>query len=238
MFCPICAGISTPKWGISFQKACNSVNTNEDFNPEIEYCECRTCGFIFASTMHSWTKEQFNDLVYNDKYTLVDPDHVIARAQNNAEFLDSTFKGLSTKPHLDYGGGTGKLSEFLRAKKWDSTSYDPFYNKSSVQGPFHFITAFEVFEHVPDIKSMMMTIRHNMSEDSVLLFSTLVTDCVQDINTWWYASPRNGHISLFSIKSLHVLANQYRLTFVSLNRNTHLMYKIQPKWLAPKININ
>lgn len=116
MFCPICTGISTPKWGIHFQKACNSVNTNEDYNPEIEYCECRTCGFIFASTMHSWTKEQFNNLVYNDKYTLVDPDHVIARAQNNAEFLDSTFKGLSTKPHLDYGGGTGKLSEFLRAK--------------------------------------------------------------------------------------------------------------------------
>ncbi len=52
------------------------------------------------------------------------------------------------------GGGNGNLSEKLSAANWQSTSYDPFPNGSvnlSEIGTFDLITAFEVFEHVPQV---------------------------------------------------------------------------------------
>jgi 2-polyprenyl-3-methyl-5-hydroxy-6-metoxy-1,4-benzoquinol methylase len=60
--------------------------------------------------------------------------------------------------HLDYGGGNGLLSEALAQQGWESSSYDPFpSNGMAVDklGKFNFITAFEVFEHVPDIDRLM-----------------------------------------------------------------------------------
>ena len=64
--------------------------------------------------------------------------------------------------HLDYGGGRGLLSDLLREKGWRSESYDPFVDRSvSLQdlGPFDLVTAYEVFEHVPDVRRLVATSR-------------------------------------------------------------------------------
>jgi len=42
---------------------------------------------------------------------------------------------------------------------------------------------------------------------------------------WWYAAPRNGHISLYSRKSLEVLAAKFGLTYVSFSMGTHLLVR-------------
>ena len=80
-------------------------------------------------------------------------------------------------------------------------------------GKFNLITAYEVFEHVPDVNVLMKNLTEAMTEDCLILFSTLALDENIKKNrriTWWYASPRNGHISLFSKKSLAILGSKYK----------------------------
>ncbi len=48
-----------------------------------------------------------------------------------------------------------------------------------------------------------------LKDDGIVIFSTLLSDgnvAERQRLTWWYASPRNGHISLYSRDSLEHLA--------------------------------
>ena len=72
-------------------------------------------------------------------------------------------------------------------------------------GSFDLVTAFEVFEHVPDIDILFTDLQSLVKAEGLILFSTLLSDGEIGRDrplSWWYASPRNGHISLFSAQSL------------------------------------
>jgi 2-polyprenyl-3-methyl-5-hydroxy-6-metoxy-1,4-benzoquinol methylase len=100
-------------------------------------------------------------------------------------------------------------------------------------GKFNLITAFEVFEHVPDVDRLMQDLSNLIHAEGLILFSTLLSDDQIQTNqrlSWWYASPRNGHISLFSRKSLTLLAKRYGFRLTSFNQNLHAMWKALPQW--------
>ena len=145
--------------------------------------------------------------------------------------------------HLDYGGGGGVLSKTLNALNWQSQTYDPFVNReTSVAelGKFDLITAYEVFEHVPDVQDLMVNLRTLLSDNGVILFSTLVSDehikPNQRIN-WWYAAPRNGHISLFTTKSLSILAQHHGFHFGSFSSGFHTFFTQVPPWASHIIQV-
>jgi hypothetical protein len=78
-----------------------------------------------------------------------------------------------------------------------------------------------------------------ISFDDVVLFSTLLSDGPIKPNTRlsrWYAAPRNGHISLFSKKSLQTLANNHNFEIDSLSSGTHILYRKVPDWAAHLFN--
>ena len=104
--------------------------------------------------MVGWKLEDFAAKVYNADYVQVDPDYLEARPRGNAEILDRTFPAVDADiRHLDYGGGNGLLAEILLDRGWQSASYDVFVDRDiDIRdfGSFDLITAFEVFEHVPD----------------------------------------------------------------------------------------
>ena len=100
-------------------------------------------------------------------------------------------------------------------------------------GKFNLITVFEVFEHVPDINVLMKNLTQLMSDDCLVLFSTLVSDGNLKLNNrinWWYASPRNGHISLFSKQALTLLGSKYTLKFGSFSDGFHCYFRQVPGW--------
>lgn len=122
--------------------------------------------------------------------------------------------------------------------QWKSTSYDPFINFETnleALGKFNLITAYEVFEHVPDIDNLMAQLSLLLDKQGMILFSTLLSDgnikANQRLN-WWYAAPRNGHISLFSQASLSLLAKKYQFTLASYSTGFHVMFKQIPTWAA------
>jgi SAM-dependent methyltransferase len=239
--CPICHSDSFWLDVMDLNKSCGA-NPN-DYIPlagiPVYYALCTGCGFCFAPELHAWSAQEFATKIYNDDYIKVDPEYVLVRPQSNAEFL---IKLLGDKHreirHLDYGGGEGRLSHLLTASGWSSTSYDPFANKDVALeslGKFNFITAFEVFEHVADVNQLMINLTTLLEEEGIVIFSTLLSDGQiksQERITWWYAAPRNGHISLFSQQSLQRLANQHSLTFNSFSSGLHVLWKKIPSWTS------
>jgi SAM-dependent methyltransferase len=241
--CPVCDGVASLLDVVDLNKSCEEARGL--YLPvagvPVYYALCDQCGFCFAPAMYRWPIEEFSRRIYNDEYKIVDPDYLEARPKANAQMLAGMFaeQTLAIR-HLDYGGGNAVLSNALFAAGWDSSSYDPF-----VDGPlrpdlgkFNLVTSFEVFEHVPDVQGLISTLAMLVTDDGMVLFSTLLSDGILARNQrvlWWYASPRNGHISLFSRRSLALLGQKEGFELVSFSPNLHAFWREMPAWAAAVI---
>jgi SAM-dependent methyltransferase len=244
--CSVCGGACSLLDVVDFNKSCDEASAKVLglSGISVSYALCGRCGFCFAPELSAWTLDEFERRIYNDQYVLVDPDYVERRPGANAAGLTAMFRTLPTSVrHLDYGGGNGLLAKLLQEAKWDSTSYDPFVDRNlgvEQLGKFDLITAFEVFEHVPDVRQLMSNLRSLLAPNGLVLLSTLLSDGNiqpdQRIN-WWYASPRNGHISLFSRSSLATLAQSSGLNFASFSDGLHVLFTQIPPWAAHVIQI-
>ena len=237
--CPICKTACTLLDAIDLNKACNDggEKTRAAAGVLIDYFRCDRCGFCFAPDFADWRLEDFEARIYNKEYVLVDPDYLETRPRENARSLLATFGDrASAIRHLDYGGGNGLLSKILSDAGWCSQSYDPFVDRDvrpSQLGQFDLITAYEVFEHVPDVNRLVRELALLLPPDGIVLFSTLLSD--EDVHagqrlTWWYAAPRNGHISLFSRTSLALLGASEGFRCGSSSRNLHVYWRQVPPW--------
>ncbi len=237
--CPLCRSSSTAYDVVDFNKSCEELRGKHlpAKGMPIQYALCDQCELLFAVDMIGWSDEQYRDLVYNDNYAEIDPDYVSTRPVGNAAYLDGAFHAVRGQiRHLDYGGGNGVMSETLRARGWNSTSYDPFY-EGRADGPglgrFNMITAFEVFEHVPDPAILIADLKDLLTDDGVVLFTTTVSDGQIRRSgrlTWWYAAPRNGHVCIYSNKALKSLADQGGFKVASFNPSTHMYYRTMPAY--------
>ena len=237
--CPVCNCECSLLDAVDFNKSCEEAHGKHLglAGIPVYYALCKNCGFCFAPEIATWGLDEFEEKIYNDEYVLVDPEFIEARPRASAASLISMFgdRAPSIK-HLDYGGGNGLLSSILNNSKWQSVSYDPFVDKDvniDRLGKFDLVTAIEVFEHVPDVLQLMANLRSLLTPNGIVLFSTLLSDgnirADQKIS-WWYAAPRNGHISLFSRKSLAVLANKYGFNFGSFSAGFHVFFTKVPSW--------
>lgn len=237
--CSVCATPADMLDVVDLSKSCEEPRGR--FLPlsgvPVYYARCDRCGFCFAPELAIWPKAQFERLIYNVDYPTVDPDYAEKRPLANARALLNLFQDRSAPiQHLDYGGGNGRLSQELAKAGWQSTSYDPFIDNAGSRarlGKYNLITAFEVFEHVPDVQGLMKDLAGLLQPEGVILFSTLVSDGhikPRERLTWWYASPRNGHISLFSRASLRLLARQYGFSLGSFSDGFHILFIALPSW--------
>jgi SAM-dependent methyltransferase len=237
--CPVCNNQAFPLDVVDFNKIC--LEFQGKFLPmsgiPIYYFHCHSCFFTFAPEFENWTDEEFMEKIYNDDYLDLDPDYLEERPQVNFQFLKSIFNEQKNFiSHLDYGGGNGRLSFLLNEDGWNSKTYDPFpaTTLDTIElGKYNLITAFEVFEHVPDVNVLMNNLKELMTDDCIIIFSTLISDGNIKINEriqWWYASPRNGHISLFSKDSLKTISDKYLLNFGSFSEGLHCFFGQVPFW--------
>jgi SAM-dependent methyltransferase len=237
--CPVCSSAASLLDVVDLNKSCEEARGI--FLPlagtPIYYALCPACGFCFAPEMMTWTLAQFEQRIYNDAYVTVDPDYLDARPRANAANLMAMLgsRGRALQ-HLDYGGGGGLLATLLRADGWQSRSYDPFVDRElpiQALGRYELITAFEVFEHVPDVAALMAELQTLLAPGGLVLFSTLVNDgqiAPRQRLAWWYAAPRNGHISLFSRNSLALLGQRHGFNMGSFSEGLHLYFTAVPAW--------
>lgn len=240
--CPVCQGNAPPLDVVDFNKNCQEENGVylKLSGVAVYYYLCQGCGFCFAPGFSAWTLKEFEANIYNRQYHIVDPDYVKRRPEKKAVNLQNMFKGRETYiRHLDYGGGSGLTTNLLTQAGWDSATWDPFVDQvepAGIPGGFNLITAYEVFEHVPDVNLLMGRLDNLLADDGIVLFTTLLSDGHVRMNqrlTWWYAAPRNGHISLFSQKSLGMLAEKYHFRFGSFSEVFHVLSReVIPEWAA------
>lgn len=245
--CPVCGGRCSLLDVVDFNKSCEEARGKflELSGIPIYYTLCSNCHFCFAPEFTKWELRDFEEKIYNEDYILVDPDYLDIRPRSNAKSLMTMFPEHENKiKHLDFGGGGGLLSRVLQEENWKSTSFDPFVDKSvkpSTLGQFDLITAFEVFEHVPDVCELIKNLSLLLAPNGIVLFSTLASDGniapYQRIN-WLYASPRNGHISLFSKKSLAILGAKEGFNFGSFSDGYHVFWKQIPSWASHLIRVS
>lgn len=237
--CPVCGDDCLVSDVVDFNKSCEEKRGIFLVSSGIPvyYYSCKGCQFCWAPWIAGWTPVEFEERIYNQDYILVDPDYLDARPRGNAQSLISTFgeQGRNIR-HLDYGGGAGLLSRLLNEAGWKSVCHDPFANRDvdiSSLGQFDLITAYEVFEHVPDVDGLIKKLTLLLAPDGIVLFSTMVNDgrivSGQRI-TWWYAAPRNGHISLHSRKSLAMLGKKQGFRLVSFTDGLHMYCRQMPVW--------
>ncbi len=236
--CPVCRDQAGLLDSVDFNKSCEEARGVHlpPSGESVAYYLCGRCGFCFAPDLKAWSMDEFERRIYNDGYREIDPDYVQVRPENNAELLHTLFSGSAVR-HLDYGGGPGLLSRILTSLSWDSRSYDPFVDKDvriDALGTFDLVTAFEVFEHVPNVDALFADLTKLLRPDGMLVFSTLLSDgeiARGKPLTWWYASPRNGHISLFSADSLRIETEKHDLELRSLSENLHAAFRtVPPPW--------
>ena len=230
--CKICDQLSHPFDTLDFGKT-----ARENFYPQgylgipVLYFKCTSCGFVFTHFFDVFTPQQWEHFVYNGEYVQVDPAFLGHRPDRNARLIEAFLCGRRRAQvvGLDFGGGNGATASLLREKGWTYNAFDPFgvndVNAGRI-GQYNVCSAFEVFEHLPDPVSSLKSLLELATPGRLtIIITTLVHDGV--INdwsrlNWWYAAPRNGHISLFSHAALQALARRFGLQVTS-SKGKHVL---------------
>ena len=131
---------------------------------------------------------------------------------------------------LDYGGGNGTLAELLRVAGFaDVTTYDPFVPRFAKKphGRFDCVICFEMLEHSTDPAQTLRDITEMLTESGIILLSTLLQpiDIDRQGLAWWYAAPRNAHVSLYSTASLVKLAESAGFRVYSFDQSYHVLFR-------------
>lgn len=237
VLCPVCEAPAPYLDAIDFNRCCEEARGLKlpDSGTLVRYHLCERCGFCFAPEFASWTFEDFERRIYNADYAKVDPDYLSDRPRTNAIMIDKSF-GAAHISHLDYGGGSGILSRDLSEAGWQSRSYDPFAApalKVQELGKFDLVTAFEVFEHVPDVNALFADLERLTKPESLVIFSTALSDGHIGRGRpldWPYAAPRNGHISLFSGLSLQKCFGRYGFKLGGFSSGLFVAFRKVPDW--------
>ena len=183
------------------------------------YYECRDCRFLFA-TVHDGIDHA---TLYDEAYwTAQDPDWY-GRVSETLRLVLLAQRFLDIEPWrlrvLDFGCGMGTFVEVARRQlqmnAWGTDIIEPRFGRDWFvraaelsPGRFDVVVACEVVEHLADPLGTFEQIKRWLAPGGVFAFQTAYYDpraCGRD---WWYIGPANGHVSLFSARSLDRLAER------------------------------
>ncbi len=235
--CKCCGGVSLMVCVVDFNKHCNESTMERTplRGVPVYYHLCKSCGFIFTRFFDNWTDSDFVKYVYNSQYDLVDPSLNEIRPVNNAKRIAGSFGSFAERISiLDWGGGSGKFAEELKRHKFSRVdSCDPFHDCDSQQAAdrYDIITSFEVAEHLIDPTQLPRASDLLLKESGAVIYSTLLIpdDIRGKEGSWWYLSPRNGHVSLHSKESLSILWKRFGYSTIHFDDGyTHMAFKELP----------
>jgi Methyltransferase domain len=222
MFCNICSHPS-----ILFDKA--KVLNKYD----VQYFQCTACGFVQTEESY-WLNESYSDAITKSDLGLIARNLNLSRI---SKLMIILFFNQDAK-FIDYGGGYGMLVRMMRDFGFDFYRSDKFCDNlfaygfdADVKGAdqYELLTAFEVFEHLPD---PLGDLEKMLSFSKNILFSTLLIPASQPKpNRWWYYGLEHGqHISLFTPEALRFIADKFNLKLYSNGSSLHLLTekKINP----------
>lgn len=193
---------------------------------EAIYRRCPACEFIHVANPF-WLEDAYNNPLASSDVGGVD------RNLHFARILRAVIEGFfdHRSQFVDYGGGVGLLTRLMR-----DAGYDFFWHDSHCQnvyaegfqadlnavGRYELLTAMEVFEHLKD--PLPAVEKMTAIAENLLIMTHLVRDPPPRPGEWWYYGPDHGqHVSFFSSKTFMLIAQKYRLYYVTNGLNLHLL---------------
>lgn len=238
--CKCCSGTARLYGVVDFNKNCETGQGRPVLSVSgipVYFYRCPKCEFIFTTFTDRWTHAEFAKNIYNDEYALVDPDYADKRPRSGAQTVEQLWSQARDLRLLDYGGGNGLTARLLREAGFKHVEvYDPFVPEHSnrPEGKFDIIIMFEVLEHSPTPKETMADLASMLAEVGVVTLSTLLQPQNMDQTgvSWWYLSPRNGHVSMHSRRSLAELALPFGLSCGSFSDAYHILMRGRPAFAS------
>lgn len=236
--CKCCGGVASLYGVVDFNKNCETGQGRPVLSLSgipVYFHRCPNCRFIFTTFTDQWTHAEFARNIYNAEYALVDPDYAEKRPRGSANTILQLWGKAKDRRLLEYGGGNGLTGRLLREAGFQHVEvYDPFvpeYSKRP-EGKFDLITMFEVLEHSPSPKETMADLGSMLADEGVVTLSTLLQpQNMDEVGVgWWYLSPRNGHVSMHSRRSLSELASPHGMRAGSFSDGFHVLVRGRPEF--------
>jgi hypothetical protein len=191
---------------------------------DVAYYQCTSCSFIQTEDPY-WLDEAYSSAISDLDLGPVN------RAVTGAKLTEGVIlAGFDPNAKfIDWGGGYGIFTRLMR-----DLGYDFYWSDRHCQNLFakqfvanattayEMMTSFEVFEH---LVQPMEEIGEMVKFSPNILFTTLLhTRPLHEIETWWYLAPEHGqHVSLYTIRSLQVIAKTFHMHLNSDGVGTHLL---------------
>ena len=197
---------------------------------DVKYYQCKDTGFIQTEEPY-WLEE-----AYSAAITKLD----IGLVQRNEGLREVVIPILNqyfnpNAKFLDYAGGYGLFTRQMRDRGFDFYHTDIYcknlfaeyfdLSNLSPNTKFEAITAFEVFEHLPDpISEFKLMAAH---ADNIILSTVLQpNNPLNSTDDWWYFIPETGqHVALYTAKALTHLGAQFGYHFYTDGQGVHLFTK-------------
>ncbi|MEG4092162.1 methyltransferase domain-containing protein [Microcoleus sp. Pol12B4] len=193
---------------------------------DVDYFQCSNCGFVQTEEPY-WLDEAYSQPIASSDVGLAYRNLSFSKITQNLLFNFFNHQAI----FLDYGGGYGLFVRLMRDAGFDFYWLDKFCQNIFAQGfeidaatnnQFELVTAFEVFEHLVhptyELEELLKKSRN------ILLSTELLPESNPKPNEWWYYVLHEGqHVSLYTAKSLSILAAKFNLNFYSNGSSLHLL---------------
>ena len=194
---------------------------------EIQYYSCDHCGFVQTESPY-WLEEVYSSAIARSDIGLINRN---IKFSNFCSALIPMFYDSKT-PFLDYGGGNGMFVRMMRDSGFQFYWLDKYASNQFAAGfeapgdiKFSLLTAFEVFEHLPQPLEAIEDMFHY--SDTVIFSSRLLPRWKIMPTEWWYFTADTGqHISLYSKESLKFIAQKLNVKFSSNGISLHVFSPI------------
>lgn len=198
---------------------------------DVRYFQCPTCGLIYTESPY-WIEE-----AYDSSITIYDTG-ILSRNISFSVAVYTILKNMfqnKTIKGIDYGGGYGIFVRLMRDLGYDFKWYDKYSENLVSRGfeadmktgeVYDIMTAFEVFEHLPD---PLQEIETMLEKSDTIFFSTLLYDdeyAYPELDEWWYYVPEEGqHIVFYSKVTLKKIAEKFDIHYYPINDSLHIFSK-------------
>ncbi len=181
------------------------------------YFECADCGSLQTETPY-WLDE-----AYSIGGAGFDTG-ACQRSIDSALAMSALLEGLGFRKDrecLDFGAGIGLYARMMRDRGWNYFAYEtynaPYYMDKFTAEPgsrtWGLVSAFEVFEHLPD-PAQTLDLILGAAEDYVFFSTELFEGQGRD---WHYPNPAEGqHVFFYSRKALESVARGHGFEFHDL----------------------
>jgi hypothetical protein len=192
---------------------------------DVQYFQCSRCRFVQTEQPY-WLDEAYSTPLIAADVGAVDRNLRLAGVTQT--IIQQCFDADSA--FLDYGGGYGLFVRLMRDRGFDFRWHDRYaknllsigFDATPNDNSFELVTAFEVLEHLVDpieeIEAMFAR-----GSGSLLCTTELLPASNPGPGNWWYYVPSGGqHISIYTMESLHRIAERLGCQVVSNGASLHL----------------